>query len=120
MTLYRVLSFGKWLAPWQATYELAAHSAIEADSPHRELGSEHVYLSAGVEIENDAENVPLTLELEPCAEALEVVRRYRTRALAIADDRIADLAADAAGQARWRMIRSRIVQILEASSKDAR
>ena len=61
-----------------------------------------------------------TPDAERWAEALAFVRQYRGRALAIADDRIADLAADAAGQARWRMIRSRIVQILEAGSKDAR
>ena len=120
MTPYRALSFGKRLAPWQPTNELAAHSAIEADSPHRELGSGHVYLLADVDVEDDADDVPLTPDLEERSVGLAVVRRYRTPALAIADDRIADLAANAAAQVRWRMIRSRIIQILEAGSKDVR
>ena len=97
MTRYRALSFGKLLAPRQTTYELAAQTAIAAESAHREPGSGHVYLPAGIEIEDDAGDVPLTLDLDRWVEALEVVRRYRTRALAIADDRITDLAADAAG-----------------------
>ena len=61
---------------------------------------------------------PMSSDDEQWAEAQALVRQYRMRALAIADDRIADLVADAAGHVRWRAIRSRIVQIMEAGSKD--
>ena len=50
------------------------------------------------------------------AEAKALVRQYRRRALAIADDRIADLAGDIPGQARWRLIRSWIVHLVGAAA----
>ena len=75
-------------------------------------------VSSETDVEEDESETPMAFNLERWADALAVVRRYRGRALAIADDRIADLAADAAGQARWRMIRSRIVQIIEAALRD--
>jgi hypothetical protein len=50
------------------------------------------------------------------AEAQALVQQYRRRALAIADDRIADLSGDIAGRTRWQMIRSKIAQIMEASA----
>lgn len=58
-------------------------------------------------------------EAEHWTEARALVHQYRRRALAIADDRIADLASDIAGQTRWRLIRSQIVQILEAEAGGA-
>ena len=58
-------------------------------------------------------------DTEQWAEALALVHQYRGRALAIADDRIADLTGDIAGQTRWRSIRSRIVQIMKAAAEDA-
>ncbi len=57
---------------------------------------------------------------EALAEAQALVHQYRRRALAIADDRIADLVSNIAARTRWRLIRSRIVQIMEADAKDAR
>jgi hypothetical protein len=79
-----------------------------------------VYLSPGVETETDDGEAPMTSNIERWAEALAVVRSKRERAHAFADERIADLADDHAGQARWRMIRSRIDQIMETAAKDAR
>ena len=64
--------------------------------------------------------VPMKPDLEELAEAQALVHQYRGRALAIADDRIADLVGDIAGQNRWRLIRSRIEQIREASTGDGR
>ncbi len=119
MTRYRARAFGQPLTPWQATYELAAQSAIEADSAHREPGSGRVYLSPGVEIETDDGEAPMTPDIERWAEALAVVRSKCERARSFADERIADLAGDPFGPARWRMIRSRIVQIMDAAATDA-
>ena len=62
---------------------------------------------------------PMTTDAERWAEALVFVRQYRGRALAIADDRIADLAVDAAGRAQWRSLRSLIIQITEMAAVDA-
>ena len=119
MTRYRARAFGEPVAPWQATHELAAQSAIETDNAHREPRTGRVYLSPGVEIEQDDGEASMTPDIERWTEALAVVRQYRGRALAIADDRIVDLAGDIAGQARWRAIRSRIEQIMEAAARDA-
>ena len=63
---------------------------------------------------------PMKPDPEALAEAQALVHQYRRRALAIADDRIADLAYDIAGRTPWRSIRSRILQIMEADAKDAR
>lgn len=62
---------------------------------------------------------PTTSDAERWAEALAFVRQYRGRALAIADDRIADLAVDAAGRAQWRSLRSLIIQIKDRAVVDA-
>lgn len=51
--------------------------------------------------------------------ALAIVHRYRSRALAITDDRIADLIGDIARQRWWRPVRPRIVQIMGAEARDA-
>ena len=63
---------------------------------------------------------PMKPDPKALAEAQALVHQYRRRALAIADDRIADLSGDIAGQTRWRMIQSRISQILEADAKNGR
>ncbi len=119
MTRYRALSFGQPLAPWQATYELAAQSAIETGGAHREPSSGRVYLSPGVEIEAADGEVLMTPEMDWWAEALYVVFLERENAVALVDERIEALADDRLAQARWRMIRSRIVQIMESAAKDA-
>ena len=62
---------------------------------------------------------PIMPDAERWAEALAFLRQYRGRALAIADDRIADLAVDAAGRAQWRSLRLLIIQIIEMAAVDA-
>ena len=69
--------------------------------------------------EQDASEVSIVLDPAQWGEALAIVHRYRSRALAITDDRIADLTGDIARRRWWRSIRSKIVQIMGAEATDA-
>lgn len=119
MTRFRALAFGKPLAAWQATPELAMQSAIEADNGHRDPSSGRVFLSPGVEIEDEEGEVQTTPDVERWAEALAIIRNHEDRARRFVNERIAAASDDYARVAHWRMIRSRIVQIMNAAAKDA-
>ncbi len=54
------------------------------------------------------------------AEAMGVVRSKRHRAISFADDEMRRQAANIPTQARWVLIRRRIIQLMEAAAKDAR
>jgi len=120
MPRFRTLLSGQSLAPWHATYELAAQSAIEVDSAHRQPGSGRVFLSPDVEIDMDVGEVEMTPALAIWAEALAVIRQRSDRARAFATDQSERAGGNIGEQARWRMIRTRIDQIMEAPAKNAR
>ena len=69
--------------------------------------------------EQDASEMSIALDTEQWGEALAIVHRYRSRALAITDDRIADLTGDIARQRWWRSIRSKTVQIMGSEARSA-
>lgn len=62
--------------------------------------------------------ISTTPELEQWAEALAALHCYGERAVAMADDRIAELVGDDAGRARWQLIRQRIIQRLNILDKN--
>lgn len=69
--------------------------------------------------EQDGSEMSIVLDTEQWGEALAIVHRYRSRTIAITDDRIAELIGDIARQRRWRSIRSKIVQIIGADARSA-
>ncbi len=115
---YRALAFGKPVAPWQATYELAAQSAIKTDNAHREPRSGRVYLSPGVEIKEAAGDVPLTGDLALWAEALAILRTHMFGAEDYIEAQIVTAHDDRQAEARWRLIGKRIAMVRAAAGRD--
>ncbi len=120
MTRYRAVAFGKPLAPWQATHDLAVQSAVEANCARRDPDTGIAFLSPNVEIAEEEGDVPLTPEMALWAEALVLIRQHHVGAKAFATAQMERLYGDQPRRARWQMLRRRIVHIMDAAGRRER
>lgn len=95
-------------------------AAFEAGEATRDPTNGAVFLATGVTIENDDGEAPMTGEMELWADALAILREHGGSAIEFADGEVERLGGDAPNQARWVLVRRRIVHIMEAAAKDAR
>jgi hypothetical protein len=93
---------------------------MEAGEASRDPHSRFAFLGPGVTIEQDDGTAAMTPDMERWAEALAVVKMHGARAMEEVEERLAALAHDPDGQARWRTIGGRVKQVLEAARRDAR
>lgn len=115
---YRATSFGRDLAPWRATRDLAVQDAIEAREATRDQDGT-IFSSPGLVIEEDDGAAPMTPEQERWAEALAVVRVHGAYAEQFVRSLIESLAdhGEKDGVIRWRAIERRVSELREQAMR---